>query len=176
MTALVLKVLRTATSSVKVFSCVGAWAREGSVNAQLLTAMREDPYFRKSAPKSTGQDYFNLAWLDQFLVADIALEDVQRTLLELTATTASEAISLNGCTSVFTFGGGRHNTLLMERLQTLLGDVSVEPTDRLGIDPDYMEATAFAWLAKQCVAGQAGNEPKVTGARGDRVLGVIFPA
>lgn len=154
----------------------GAWAREGSVNAQLLTAMREDPYFRKSAPKSTGQDYFNLAWLDQFLVADIAPEDVQRTLLELTATTASEAISLNGCTSVFTFGGGRHNTLLMERLQTLLGDVSVEPTDRLGIDPDYMEATAFAWLAKQCVAGQAGNEPKVTGARGDRVLGVIFPA
>ena len=154
----------------------GAWAREGSVNAQLLTAMREDPYFRKSAPKSTGQDYFNLAWLDQFLVADIAPEDVQRTLLELTATTASEAISLNGCSSVFTFGGGRHNTLLMERLQTLLGDVSVEPTDRLGIDPDYMEATAFAWLAKQCVAGQAGNEPKVTGARGDRVLGVIFPA
>ena len=154
----------------------GAWAREGSVNAQLLTAMREDPYFRKSAPKSTGQDYFNLAWLDQFLVADIAPEDVQRTLLELTATTASEAISLNGCSSVFTFGGGRHNTLLMERLQTLLGDVSIEPTDRLGIDPDYMEATAFAWLAKQCVAGQAGNEPKVTGARGDRVLGVIFPA
>ena len=154
----------------------GAWARKGSVNAQLLTAMREDPYFRKSAPKSTGQDYFNLAWLDQFLMADIALEDVQRTLLELTATTASEAISLNGCSSVFTFGGGRHNTLLMERLQTLLGDVSVEPTDRLGIDPDYMEATAFAWLAKQCVAGQAGNEPKVTGARGGRVLGVIFPA
>lgn len=154
----------------------GAWAREGSVNAQLLTAMREDPYFRKSAPKSTGQDYFNLAWLDQFLVADITLEDVQRTLLELTATTASEAISLNGCTSVFIFGGGRHNTLLMERLQTLLRDVSVEPTDRLGIDPDYMEATAFAWLAKQCVAGQAGNESKVTGARGDRVLGVIFPA
>ena len=154
----------------------GAWAREGSVNAQLLSAMREDPYFRKSAPKSTGQDYFNLAWLDQFLMADIALEDVQRTLLELTATTASEAISLNGCSSVFTFGGGRHNTLLMERLQTLLGDVSVEPTDRLGIDPDYMEATAFAWLAKQCLAGQAGNEPKVTGARGDRVLGVIFPA
>lgn len=154
----------------------GAWAREGSVNAQLLTAMREDPYFRKSAPKSTGQDYFNLAWLDQFLVADITPEDVQRTLLELTATTASEAISLNGCSSVFTFGGGRHNTLLMERLQTLLGDVSVEPTDRLGIDPDYMEATAFAWLAKQCLAGQAGNEPKVTGARGDRVLGVIFPA
>ena len=154
----------------------GAWADEGSVNARLLAAMRKDPYFRKSAPKSTGQDYFNLAWLDQFLTADIAPEDVQRTLLELTATTASEAISLSNSTSVFTFGGGRHNTLLMERLQTLLGDVSVEPTDRLGVDPDYMEATAFAWLAKQCLAGQPGNEPKVTGAQGDRVLGVIFPA
>ena len=154
----------------------GAWAREGAINAQLLTAMRQDPYFRKSPPKSTGQDYFNLAWLDPFLTADIAPENVQRTLLELTATTASEAIGLNGCTSVFTFGGGRHNTLLMERLQTLLGDVSIEPTDRLGVDPDYMEATAFAWLAKQCLAGQPGNEPKVTGARGDRVLGVIFPA
>jgi len=154
----------------------GAWAREGSVNTQLLTAMREDPYFKKSAPKSTGQDYFNLAWLDQFLTVNIAPEDVQRTLLELTATTASEAISLSRCTSVFTFGGGRHNTLLMERLQTLLGEVSVEPTDRLGVDPDYMEATAFAWLAKQCLAGQPGNEPNATGARGDRVLGIIFPA
>ena len=128
------------------------------MNAQLLNAMRGDPYFTKSAPKSTGQDYFNLAWLDQFLTADIAPEDVQRTLLELTATTASEGISGNGCTSVFTFGGGRHNTLLMERLQTLLGNVSVEPTDRLGVHPDYMEATAFAWLAKQCLAGQPGNE------------------
>ncbi len=154
----------------------GAWAREGSVNEQLLTTMQEDPYFKNSAPKSTGQDYFNLAWLDHFLMADIAPEDVQRTLLELTATTASEAISLSGCTSVFTFGGGRHNALLMERLQALLGDVSIEPTDRLGVDPDYMEATAFAWLAKQCLAGQPGNEPKVTGARGDRVLGVVFPA
>ena len=64
----------------------------------------------------------------------------------------------------------------MERLQALLGDASVEPTDRLGVDPDYMEATAFAWLAKQCLAGRPGNDPKVTGARGDRVLGVIFSA
>ena len=101
---------------------------------------------------------------------------MQRTLLELTAATASEAISLSGCTSVFTFGGGRHNTLLMERLQALLRDESVESTDMLGVDPDYMEATAFAWLAKQCLAGQPGNDPKVTGARGERVLGVIFPA
>lgn len=154
----------------------GAWAREGSVNVQLLAAMQEDPYFKRSSPKSTGQDYFNLGWLDPFLVADIAPEDVQRTLLELTVTTASEAISLSKCTSVFTFGGGRHNTLLMERLQASLGDVSIESTDRLGVDPDYMEATAFAWLAKQCLAGQAGNEPEVTGARGDRVLGVVFPA
>ena len=153
----------------------GAWARKGSVNERLLATMQEDPYFKKSAPKSTGQDYFNLAWLDQFSAADIAPEDVQRTLLELTATTASEAISLSGCTSVFTFGGGRHNTFLMERLQALSGNVSIGPTDRLGVNPDYMEATAFAWLAKQCLAGQPGNEPKVTGARGHRVLGVIFP-
>ena len=130
------------------------------MNAQLLTAMREDPYFKKSAPKSTGQDYFNLAWLDQFMAADIASEDVQRTLLELTATTASEAVSLNRCTSLFTFGGGRHNSLLMERLQALLGDVSVEPTDRLGVDPDYMEATAFAWLASNVSQDSQETSPR----------------
>lgn len=158
------------------YDCDGAWAREGSMNEKLLAVMREDPYFRKQAPKSTGQDYFNLDWLNQFMLCDLPPEDVQRTLLELTATTAAEAIDLSGCTSLFTFGGGRHNLFLMERLADLLEGVSIEPASRLGIDPDYMEATAFAWLAKQCLAGQPGNEPSVTGARGDRVLGVIFPA
>ena len=154
----------------------GAWAADGSVNKELLTTLRDDPYFKKSAPKSTGQDYFNLGWLNERLMDGLPPADVQRTLLELTATTAGEAISLTGCESVFVFGGGRHNCLLMERLQDLLGNVSLEPTDRLGVDPDYMEATAFAWLAKQCLAGLPGNEPNVTGARGSRVLGVIFPA
>ena len=158
------------------FDAAGAWAREGLVNGRLLGAMQEDPYFKKLAPKSTGQDYFNLDWLNQFSMRDLAPEDVQRTLLELTATTASAAISLSGCESVFTFGGGRHNALLMERLHALLGEISIESTERLGVDPDYMEATAFAWLAKQCLTGLPGNEPNVTGAKGYRVLGAIFPA
>lgn len=158
------------------YDCDGAWARTGSMNEKLLAAMREDPYFRKQAPKSTGQDYFNLDWLNQFLLDGLPPEDVQRTLLELTAKTAAEAIDFSGCTSLFAFGGGRHNLFLMERLEDLLDSVSIESASRLGVDPDYMEATAFAWLAKQCLAGQSGNEPSVTGARGNRVLGVIFPA
>ena len=154
----------------------GAWAREGSVNEKLLTALLNDPYFKKLPPKSTGQDYFNLTWLESLLTDSLAPEDVQRTLLELTATTVGEAIHLSGCSSLFCFGGGRHNRLLMERIKDLTSDVTIESTTQLGIDPDYMEATAFAWLAKQCLEGRPGNDPSVTGSRGERVLGVVFPA
>lgn len=158
------------------FDADGAWAREGSVNQQLLTLLLNDPYFKTLPPKSTGQDYFNLNWLQSFLADSVAAEDVQRTLLELTATTVGQAVRLSGCTSLFCFGGGRHNRLLMERIKDLTEDVPVESTTQLGIDPDYMEATAFAWLAKQCLEGKPGNDPSVTGSRGERVLGVVFPA
>ena len=85
--------------------------------------------------------------------------------------TAAAAIISPSC-----FGGGRHNRLLMERIKDLTSDVTIESTTQLGIDPDYMEATAFAWLAKQCLEGRPGNDPSVTGSRGERVLGVVFPA
>ena len=152
----------------------GAWAREGSVNARLLAAMQEDAYFKKSAPKSTGQDYFNLAWLDQFSVADIAPEDVQRTLLELTATTASEGLAAMDAPPFLPLVAAYTTPPSDGAPADFAGDIYIETTDRLGVDPDYMEATAFGWLAKQCLAGQPGNELNVTGARGERVLGVIF--
>jgi anhydro-N-acetylmuramic acid kinase len=117
-----------------------------------------------------------LAWLSALLTDSSTPEDVQRTLLELTAVTASAALLQSGSQSVFTFGGGRHNDFLMARIQDLLGGLSVSPTSKLGVDPDFMEATAFAWLAKQCLDGKPGNDPAVTGARGERVLGVVFPA
>jgi anhydro-N-acetylmuramic acid kinase len=154
----------------------GAWAKAGSLDEKLLKTLLADPYFHRAAPKSTGQDHFNLAWLSALLTDSSTPEDVQRTLLELTAVTASAALLQSGSQSVFTFGGGRHNDFLMARIQDLLGGLSVSPTSKLGVDPDFMEATAFAWLAKQCLDGKPGNDPAVTGARGERVLGVVFPA
>ena len=158
------------------FDRSGTWARAGSLDEKLLKAMLADPYFHKAAPKSSGQDHFNLAWLSALLTDSPAPEDVQRTLLELTAVTTSAALRQSGSQSVFIFGGGRHNDFLMARIQDLLGGLSVSPTNKLGVDPDFMEATAFAWLAKQCLDGKPGNDPAVTGARGERVLGVVFPA
>lgn len=157
------------------FDAGGAWASEGDLNEDLLQRMLSDPYFSRSAPKSTGQDYFNLSWLDQLGVGELKPIDVQRTLVELTARTAAKAITASQCEQVYLFGGGRHNTLLSERLRSLVAPTNVADTAALGIDADFMEATAFAWLAKQCIDQGAGNVPEVTGATSARVLGVVFP-
>lgn len=154
----------------------GAWARTGVVNKRLLAQMLADPYFVRPAPKSTGQDFFNLEWLAEKITSELSPEDIQRTLLELTAITTSDAVLESGSEMVFIFGGGRHNEFLIERIQDLLGEVPLASTLQLGVDPDYMEATAFAWLAKQRLQGKPGNDPRVTGAKGKRLLGVIFPA
>ena len=158
------------------FDQEGAWARTGIVNKKLLDTLLAEPYFQRPPPKSTGQDFFNLAWLSQKLEDGLKPEDVQRTLLELTAVSAGIALKRRGIKSVFIFGGGRHNLFLIERISDFLGEVTVSSTEQLGVDPDYMEATAFAWLAKQRIEEKPGNDPRVTGAKGERVLGVIFPA
>lgn len=153
----------------------GNWARSGSVTDDLLQALRWDPYLARPPPKSTGREYFNLAWLDQYRTAERA-EDIQRTLLEFTAVTILDAIEewANPCERLIVCGGGRRNEFLMERLEHL-GSMPVETSETHGFDGDAMEAAAFAWLAARRLAGRPGNAAAVTGARGSRILGAVFP-
>ena len=159
----------------QAFDASGAWASLGTVNEPLLERMLADRYFSRPAPKSTGQDYFNLTWLESLKVDELAPVDVQRTLVELTARSASDALKTSGCERVYLCGGGRHNNLLTERLRSLVAPIEVADTCELGVDADFMEAVAFAWLAKQCLDRAPGNVPAVTGAQSERVLGVIYP-
>ena len=157
----------------------GAFAAAGDVDAPLLEALLTDPYFALAPPKSTGREHFHLAWLlRQPRVPLLAPADVQATLLELTAHTVADAIEAHAAaaTEVLVCGGGVHNSRLMERLAEWLAPRRVVSTAVYGIDPDYLEATAFAWLARQRVLGQPGNLPSVTGARGRRVLGALYLA
>ena len=159
----------------KAFDQGGAWAAEGQVLEPLISEMLADPYFSQGAPKSTGQDYFNLTWLERFELKSYRAEDVQRSLLELTARSIAAEINTTGCRTVYLSGGGYHNSLLVQRLVDLIPQAHLHSTDKLGVDPDFMEAMAFAWLAKQCVDGKCSGVPEVTGAVSTRILGVVFP-
>jgi len=157
----------------------GAWASSGEVNVKLLEAMLAETYFSQPPPKSTGRELFNPGWLATKLTAiHPAPEpaDVQATLLELTASTISQAIDrfASETRAVYVCGGGSHNTLLMQRLEQRLGGRRLATTAQLGIDPDWVEAVTFAWLAWQTMSGRPGNLPSVTGAREPVVLGEIF--
>jgi anhydro-N-acetylmuramic acid kinase len=156
----------------------GAWAAGGTPDAALLVRLLEEPYFAALPPKSTGRDLFNDAWLEAKLQGGEDPRAVQATLLELTARSIADAIARHapGGRRVIACGGGARNDALMRRLSALLAPVAVESSDRHGLAPDLVEATAFAWLAQQAMEGKPGNLPSVTGARGERVLGAIYPA
>jgi anhydro-N-acetylmuramic acid kinase len=156
----------------------GMWSATGRVDKSLLGTLLDDGYFELEPPKSTGLDYFNIAWLQNGL-AKIQNKpnaaDVQATLCELTATTIANALSgLPGLVHVAICGGGAHNADLMSRLQRLLADCPVETTRAQGIAPDWIEAAAFAWLAKQRLHGVPTNLPAVTGASGVVSLGGVY--
>ncbi|MEI7035133.1 anhydro-N-acetylmuramic acid kinase [Fulvimonas yonginensis] len=157
----------------------GAFAASGRVDATLLAALLADPYFALAPPKSTGREHFHLAWLArQSRTATLPPADVQATLLELTVRSVADAIEAHAptATEVLACGGGVHNARLMERLGERLAPRAVVSTAAYGVDPDHLEATAFAWLARQRLLGAPGNLPAVTGARGPRVLGGLFLA
>jgi anhydro-N-acetylmuramic acid kinase len=158
----------------------GQWAASGKVEPVLLKALLSDPFFVTQGPKSTGREVFNLPWLLQHLahLPPFAAEDVQATLLELTALTIIESLqgAQKDTQEVLVCGGGAHNSTLMNRLASLLPKAKVSSTSAYGVDPDWVEAMAFAWLAHCCLEGIAANRPSVTGARGLRVLGAIYPA
>jgi anhydro-N-acetylmuramic acid kinase len=157
----------------------GAFAASGHIDEALLGALLADPYFALPPPKSTGREHFHLAWLESHQrVAALSPADVQATLLELSVRSVADAIEHHAADAidVLACGGGVHNRLLMRRLNEAMPARVVTTTAEHGIDPDYLEATAFAWLARQRLLGLPGNLPAVTGARGPRVLGAVYPA
>lgn len=156
----------------------GAWADSGRVIPELLERLLGELFFGAPPPKSTGRELFSEAWLNDQLPPGAVPRDVQATLLELTARSAAAAMVLAGFRAqrVIACGGGARNSALMRRLEALLAPAPIETSDRHGFDPHQVEAAAFAWLAMQAVNGQSANLPAVTGARGRRVLGAIYPA
>ncbi len=177
----------TALHTDKDYDDGGAWAQSGQVVEPLLNQLLEHPFFARSYPKSTGREDFNLAWLqDELQTFDQAAvyvryssADVQATLTELTAISASAQIKqfLNKdeleSGAVYVCGGGALNDYLIKRLQAHLPHCTVETTASLGLDPTWVEAVAFAWLARQTLIGETGNLPAVTGASKGVVLGQV---
>lgn len=162
----------------KPYDDSGSWAASGKVLPALLEKMLEEPFFALPPPKSSGRDLFNMAWLRAKLQGSEPAEDVQATLLELTCRTIAQAIRQHcaGATEIYLCGGGAHNRTLHQRLTALVQGSGVQTTDTLGVDGDYLEAIAFAWLAQQALHGKTANLPQVTGARHPCVLGAIYPA
>ena len=159
----------------KTYDTDGEWAAGGTVQPALLRQLSDDPYFARAAPKSTGSDYFNLNWLLEQLrmfghMPDPA--DVQATLCELTAVTIAAAVPDSYAVAIC--GGGAANRDLMQRLGRLLQPRNVVPTSAWGVDPEWVEAVAFAWLARQRLRGEPSNVPSVTGARAAISLGGVF--
>ena len=156
----------------------GQWARRGKVLPGLLARLRGHPFLAVPPPKSCGREEFGSAWLDTQLDGGEAPADVQATLVALTATSISDAI-VQWCgipAELFVCGGGVHNNALMDALAAELAGTAVGTTDALGLPADWVEAVAFAWLAYRTLHELPGNLPEVTGARGARLLGAIYPA
>jgi anhydro-N-acetylmuramic acid kinase len=159
----------------------GRWAAQGRVHGELLQRMLAEPYFALPPPKSSGRDLFDAGWLDARLAAPgerPAPADVQATLLALTATTVADALRAQAprTQALYVCGGGALNRALMRALEQALPGVTVASTAEAGLAPMQVEAAAFAWLAHAHLQRQSGNLPAVTGARGPRVLGALYPA
>jgi anhydro-N-acetylmuramic acid kinase len=169
----------------KPYDASGQWASEGAVLQDLLESMLSEPYLKLTAPKSTGRELFNEAWLTEKLTASghqhrqqpDFLCNVQRTLLEFTAQTITDAVKGTGTglpDRLAVCGGGAHNSALMQRLQELLPDVRISSTSSLGLHPDWVEAATFAWLAAMTLEKQPLDCGLLTGSRNPVVLGGVY--
>ena len=153
----------------------------------LLAALLAETWFALPPPKSTGRDLFDLPWLMHRLAhfGDVADVDVQATLAELTARALAESATrhANGVDEVIVCGGGANNGDLLDRIAHAFARAAGRPVrvtrcdsiEAGGIAPEHVEALAFAWLARECLAGRPGNLAAVTGARGPRILGAVYP-
>ncbi|RYF70525.1 MAG: anhydro-N-acetylmuramic acid kinase, partial [Comamonadaceae bacterium] len=164
----------------QLYDAGGAWAASGQIIEPLLQTLLREPFLAESPPKSTGRDLFNPRWLQQLLgefsAADPAA--VQATLTEFTAASCAQDVTRHApdCRLLIVCGGGAFNGHLLRRLQVRLPGVKVESSEAHGLPPLQVEAAAFAWLARQALHGATASLPAVTGARGPRVLGAIYPA
>ena len=156
----------------------GTWAESGKTISELLEKLMSLKFFSIPPPKSTGREMFNLSWLENYLSGNENPEDVQATLLQLTSTAITDAILtwFPDTTEIYLCGGGARNIALTSKIQISLPGKKVAPTDALGTNADWLEAFAFAWLAKQAIRGVPSNLPSVTGAKGERILGAIYQA
>jgi len=156
----------------------GAFAAQGQVDRALLTRLLAEPWFAAPPPKSTGRDQFHLDWVDAALSGRESPADVQATLLALTACSVADALRATqpDTRRLIVCGGGVHNPQLMLALKAALPDVVIASSAEHGLHPDFVEAMAFAWLAREHLAARPGNLPSVTGAAGPRVLGALYPA
>jgi anhydro-N-acetylmuramic acid kinase len=155
----------------------GQWAAGGHIDPDLLACLQADPYFQVPPPKSTGREHFNLDWLSTCTgKPGVTAQDIQSTLCELTAASIADAIRQHAGETrrLLVCGGGIHNLELLRRLSAALDPVVVESTRAHGLEPDWVEAAAFAWLAQQHLEGRPGNIPEVTGASHPVVLGRLF--
>lgn len=162
----------------KAFDADGQWAASGQAHKNLLQKLLEHPYFAEQAPKSTGREMFTLAWLQEVLkdFSDLDPADVQATLLELTVASISASVLAEGeeGMEIYVCGGGAHNEKLMQALQQAMPGHRLSTTAELGIPPDWVEAAAFAWLARRTMGRMAGNMPSVTGADREVILGSVY--
>jgi len=158
----------------KNFDNQGKWAKSGKLINELLLNFEKERFFKKSPPKSTGRELFNINWLNKFSIKKYSPGDVQRTLLELTAASINNAIKsfCSGIDEIYVCGGGSQNKFLIERLKSITG-IDINNTDKLSIPTQQVEAIAFAWLADKCLKKEKNNSPTITGSKGPRILGVI---
>jgi len=160
------------------FDAGGAWAAGARPLEPLLAKLLEEPFFSRPAPKSSGRELFNAAWLDRRLESSADPRAVQATLLELTVETICRAAQAArpAPARLIVCGGGARNHALVRRLRERLAPTPVDASSRHGLAEDQVEAAAFAWLAQCAIEGRPGNLPEVTGAKGGRILGAIYPA
>ena len=156
----------------------GQWAASGFVRDDLLARLMSEPYLGEAPPKSTGRELFRRDWLEPLLPKDARAQDVQATLAEFTARTIVDAIDrfCPGTEEIYLAGGGARNGHLVSRIAALAAGRPVAPTDALGVPTQHVEAVAFAWLAMKCLAREPIDMAAVTGAKGPRILGAIYPA
>lgn len=158
----------------------GQWAQQGKVHKPLLESLLKHPYFRQAPPKSADINQFELKWLQNFIrmFDSIAEQDVAATLVEFSVTSIAGAINqwAKETQQVVACGGGCKNKFLMHRLAKQLAPITLHTSNEFGIDVDWVEATAFAWLAYRTLHQQTGNAPRSTGAKGPRILGGIYYA
>jgi anhydro-N-acetylmuramic acid kinase len=160
----------------KDFDADGAWAASGRIDDTLLRELLDEPYLWLAPPKSTGRELFNMPWLESKLgLFSRAPRDVQATLQQFTASTLAAAVRQYAPgAALYICGGGAHNSALLEAIGALIAPNPVASTAALGLDPDYVEAVAFAWFAKRTLEGLTSSAASVTGAKGARILGGVY--